>query len=726
LTSGTEASRKDLDKARQELEQIEARASSQKQQLEDDARKMREDLESQRMRLQLAADAADLAKADAATKIEALEARLRAAEAQHSTEAASLQQELAEEKRKQAARAEDMAREQQARTTLAQKLADLQAEFPVQKQIFDEELEKVRSKEQAAIQQLQAMEEQYREYFQKLEFNLAVLESFREEARATRHQVPLKHGRASGHMWNAFSQLRARSLPQAFDLTAPGKQGGLSPRPESGEDPWDLLLHRAAEAFVRFGVLPDELWKNVRGQDVKCAAGVEVCALHWPKVVLAACNDLKKLVTREADFNCACFGVGPDGPLLEQYWLPDPNENRYEPGAVEEVKESKLDRKTRVVWADGRAEVLTEDLPVVAELRGQTIVKTAVAEDGWNVYRAAEAVVWGCQQLVAVEVDEPELLFEWPVQSRFAGFTKFVRLRKRGTQCKMPWKAREATSIAEVRDVQEFVLDPETKRPTGSEEARMLAMFMPFVNRQVTVTTDKRFGHLWIRPFGVDFFGLSVRLLDPALKPEPYHVQRGPEFYGLAHRFFSVDNGVVECIAENVLPQQDPVLWRFKESPTGEITFKANTVPHLVDVRWCLEAAFRFPVLRRVALYIMFRYATRLLRQRGFIGEVKEKYKAVQALDHFFQPGSPIFRLAFYQSILGTPKKQEPIFVTDQGQSAVTFDKGDFKSLWSVADRSRNLTPDLQLAFKNWNVKNLEILTPEELDNYNYNFSGGA
>lgn len=719
----TSRSREELDKARQELEQIEARASNQRQQLEDNSRKMREDLELQRARLQQAADAADLAKREAAAKIEALDARVRAADAQHSAEAASLQQELAEEKRKQAARAEELAREQEARAILSRELEDLQAQFPAQQQIFDEQLARVRGKEQAAIQQLRALEQQNEEYFKKLEFNLDLLESVQEEARAARDQVPLKHGPASGHMWSAFSQLRQRSMTQAFALQEPARRAGATPRPESSEDAWDQLLHRAAEAFVRSGQLPDELWKNVRGQDPKCEADVEVCALHWPKVVLAACEDLKKLVTREADFNCACFGVGPDGPLLEHYWLPDPSETRYEPRAVEEAKsepkpERKTEHKTRVVWADGTTEVLTDDVPVVAKVRGQTVLKTAVAEDGWTVYRAAEAVVWGCQQLVEVE-DEPELLFEWPVQSRFAGFTKFVRLRKRGTRCVMPWKVREFSAVAEVKDVQEFILSDATKRPSGSEEARRLALFMPFVNRQVRVMTDERFAHLWIRPFGVDFFGLSVGNLDPA--PEPYHVQRGPQFYGLAHRFFSVDNGAVDCYAEG-----GRLLWRFTESPAGEISFDPRTAPHLVDVRWCLEAAFRFPVLRRVALYITIRYATRLLRQRGFIGDVKARYKAVQALDHFFQPGSPIFRLAFYQSILGAPRNKEPTFVTDHGQSSVTFGKGEFASLWSVADRSRDLTPNLQLAFKNWNVKNLEILTPEELDNYNYNFSGGA
>jgi hypothetical protein len=174
-----------------------------------------------------------------------------------------------------------------------------------------------------------------------------------------------------------------------------------------------------------------------------------------------------------------------------------------------------------------------------------------------------------------------------------------------------------------------------------------------------------------------------------------------------------VNNNVVECFA-NGRPQ---ALWSYIESAGGAIEFKVASVPHLVDVRWCLEAAFRFPILRRTALYIMLRYSTFLLKQRGNIGDVKEQYKAVQALDHFFQPASPIFRLAFYVTILGTPTQTEPTFETAHGSSSVTFGTNEFKSLWSGVERARDLKPDIKKAFLKWNTPNLEILTLEQLDN---------
>jgi hypothetical protein len=271
---------------------------------------------------------------------------------------------------------------------------------------------------------------------------------------------------------------------------------------------------------------------------------------------------------------------------------------------------------------------------VISNCKGWAVIRTSVDDTGIGHYIEAAAAIWPvCDKIYASArgdsaAESPAQPVIWPVMTKYGGFTTHVRLETPNL-CGLPgFKRRKG--VWEQVDL-ESKFNKLVQHNIPLKEARRFAAIAPFVNQTKSVAN---LFYSRVRPLGVDFCGLLI-------DGEAGNQDNVVTLLGIAGRKFKVRrlDRSVECESRN------GYRWRYQEIWDNNLqrhTIKVDiaTEPHIVELRWCLEAAFRYPFMGNAALYFMMRFATGLRDQRiRILDKQPERHiaPAIIALDDFFK-----------------------------------------------------------------------------------------
>jgi hypothetical protein len=487
----------------------------------------------------------------------------------------------------------------------------------------------------------------------------------REEDRiaAYRQQVRLVSARKSGHDWLAVTPIRQGTYPPEFSLTSAEGQAFNEEKENSSPVFTSILDFVAADVNASQENILRLFAKSMTDSgDVRDLSSLQI---DYLKTLQA----LKSYVRKRVRHNEFLFVTEDGSPSLREWILPDPTET-YAPLLKEDLCTTPSAQQSSGIHSQvsGRASYKSDlTLPVISVCQGTTVVKTNLDDQGVSHYVEAEVAVWGhcAKRNVAPEPKSPRRQAKiWPLKTKYASFTTHV-MTQGPSYCDLPGTvAREGDGVAQQRDLIEFFRDyvQQNESPTEAD-ARVWAALTPFVNQTTSVS---RLGYRAVRPLGVDFCGLVL------LQPETQQ-DKNVIFMGIAAREFQVDvaKRSVACSSST-----GGFHWSYQEVWNEDeqrfaVVFTAQLEPHIVEIRWCVESAFRYPFMGNAALYFMLRFPRTLVRQRSQVtrNENLQWRQSVVALDDFF--GSPgvfnglLVRLAIFEAI----KLVDPELTTNIGLS---------------------------------------------------------